>query len=306
MKKVLSLVLVLMLILTTVSCRPNTPSKNITSSDALSSEMPETTSEIQSAVCYHTITITQNITSATCDTNGYTGDVFCADCHALISNGTTISPIGHDTEIRNSKAATTSERGYTGDTYCKVCGVMTSLGQDIPPIQESIPIGKLKYTTDNGYVYIVDEGTDITDFSMKQQTQYVTHYFYNIELEILNLCNIEREKVGLAPLTWYEDAYYFTNTRAQEIYSKWDHKRPDGTDWHTVYTNADVLLTSCAENLAQQQGSNEIASMIVNAWMQSTKGHRESILNPNFTKVAIAVNYVEEDYTYYVAQHFFA
>ncbi len=305
MRNFLLSLLVLILIFTIIGCRPNTTQENASSPTSSKSEILENTSDAQTTVCPHTTTTIVNSITATCVANGYTGDTVCAVCNTIIANGTQITATGHDTEIRNRQDATTSSPGYTGDTYCKVCGIMTATGQAIPQIEETVPTGKVKYITDSGYEYTVDEGVDITDYSMKQQTSYITHKFNNIELEIFNLCNAEREKAGLAPLVWYEEAYCFTHTRAKEIYLKWDHKRPDGTDWHTVYSNANVILQSCAENLAQQRGGNDIAAGIVSAWMNSTSGHRESILNPNFTKVAITVNYVEDDYTYCVAQHFF-
>ena len=312
MKKFLALLLAFTLIFTIIGCRSNAPQNNTSStlsSDDLNQSPPDSldnsSSDMQSVVFPHYSTTTVNQTDATCVTNGYTGDTLCTACNTIIENGTQINAIGHDTEIRNRQDATTSSQGYSGDSYCKICGMLIATGEVIPPLQEVVPAGKIKYTSDNGYVYIVDKAVDITEYSMSQQTKYITHKFYNIELEIFNLCNAEREKAGLAPLVWYEEAYYFTHIRAEEIYLKWDHKRPNNSDWYTVYTNADVILQSCAENLAEQQGGNDIAEGVVDAWMTSTSGHRESILNPNFTKVAIAVNYVEDDYTYCVAQHFF-
>ncbi len=312
MKKFLALLLAFTVTFTIIGCRSNAPQDNTSStpsSDNPSQSAPnnydDLSSNTQHVVCTHYNTTTINRSDATCVTNGYTGDTICTVCNSIIENGTQINAVGHDTEIRNRQDATASSPGYSGDSYCKNCGVLITTGQVTPQIQEVVPAGKIKYTSDNGYVYIVDKNVNITEYSMSQQTEYITHKFYNIELEIFNLCNAEREKLDLAPLVWYEEAYYFTHMRAEEIYLKWNHKRPDNSDWYTVYTNADVILESCAENLAQQQGGNDIAAGIVDAWMNSTSGHRESILNPNFTKVAIAVNYVEEDYTYCVAQHFF-
>ncbi len=316
MRITLSLLLALILVFS-IGCRNNPTQENTNSTPSNNnntesipqlpdhSESDDVTSDISIPVCSHESTVIVNQSDATCTLNGYTGDTHCAMCNIVIKSGSTIPAVGHDTEIRNQQDATTSSPGYTGDSYCKICGVVTATGEEIPKLQETIPAGKVKYTTDNGYEYIVDENVNITEYSMKQQTKYITHKFHNIEVEIFNLCNVEREKAGLEPLVWYEEAYYFTHTRAEEIYLKWDHKRPDGTDWHTVYTHANVVLEKCAENLAKQQGGNNIAEGIVEAWMNSTSGHRESILNPSFTKVAISVNYVEDDYTYCVAQHFF-
>lgn len=308
MRRFISIFLIIFLILTTIGCRTTVLQET---SSAIQSSLPsynlsESSDSTQTAVCPHTVTNVINYQAPTCTDNGYSGDTLCTVCNMVLEIGTQTTASGHCTEIRNMQDATTSSQGYTGDTYCKICGILISSGQTTPILEEVIPKGKSKYTTDNGYVYIIDDGVDITEFSMRQQTKYITHNFHNIEMEIFNLCNAEREKAGLTPLVWYEEAYYFAHIRSEEIHLKWDHERPNGTAWHTVYTNADVLLQSCAENLAQQQGGTDVAASIVSAWMRSTSGHRESILNPNFTKVAIAVTYTEDDYTICVAQHFFS
>ncbi len=72
--------------------------------------------------CSHTHTTIRNATEATCTTDGYTGDTYCADCGVKLSSGTTISKTGHKGVTVNQKNATCGTDGYTGDTVCKYCG----------------------------------------------------------------------------------------------------------------------------------------------------------------------------------------
>ena len=69
---------------------------------------------------------------ATCTEDGYTGDLYCTDCGALLVKGEVIPATGHTPELRNQKDATFTEEGYTGDLYCAVCGELLQVGEIIP------------------------------------------------------------------------------------------------------------------------------------------------------------------------------
>ena len=110
----------------------------------------------------HGETVTKNQTAASCVRDGYTGDVHCKDCDALISTGETIKTTGAhgggtatcishakcdgcgreygekdpnkhgETVVKDAVEATCSKEGYTGDTYCKDCNVKLESGKAIP------------------------------------------------------------------------------------------------------------------------------------------------------------------------------
>ena len=309
MKKFLSSILIITIVFSLVSCRRITTTDEYFSTqsniESSQSSLPDYDYTSDPVICKHNNTTTVNYLDATCTAQGYTGDIVCNDCKKTIEIGSHVDAIGHDIEIINKIDATSSLAGYSGDHYCKTCGFIVTSGHETPKLQESIPTGKVKYTSDNGYVYIVDKNVDITTYSMQQQTQHIESQFRDIELEILELCNAERAKLGIAPLEWYEDAYYFAHIRADEIYHNWDHVRPNGFAWHTVYTDSNVILSGAAENLAQQVSNQNVALGAVEAWMDSTSGHRESILNPKFTKMTVAISYNTDTFVLCVAQHFF-
>ena len=101
--------------------------------------------------------------------------------------------------------------------------------------------------------------------------------------EVLDLVNAERAKYGLAALTWGSTCEAGAQTRAQEIISVYDHKRPDGSSWDTVCkpTNGGTA----GENLAA--GNTAVSpATVVQTWMNS-ESHRANILSDKFTKMAV-------------------
>ncbi|MBR6713377.1 MAG: hypothetical protein IKI76_10355 [Selenomonadaceae bacterium] len=109
-------------------------------------------------------------------------------------------------------------------------------------------------------------------------------------VEVLNLVNAERAKVGAAPLRLADDLQEESAIRAREIVEVFSHTRPDGSDCFTVMRNRG---RTCGENIAAGHAS---AQETVEQWMNS-EGHRENILNPNFRE--LGVGYAYEDYSTY-------
>ncbi|MBQ3443452.1 MAG: hypothetical protein IJG33_09425 [Selenomonadaceae bacterium] len=109
-------------------------------------------------------------------------------------------------------------------------------------------------------------------------------------VEVLNLVNAERARVGAAPLRLADDLQEESAIRAREIVEVFSHTRPDGSDCFTVMRNRG---RTCGENIAAGHAS---AQETVEQWM-SSDGHRENILNPNFRE--LGVGYAYEDYSTY-------
>lgn len=89
------------------------------------------------AKCYHIGTgrETINYKAATCIEKGYSGDIVCKECGAVVTKGIplveNLLKHGNNRELRNAKDATCTENGYTGDTYCNDCGWLVFLGKNI-------------------------------------------------------------------------------------------------------------------------------------------------------------------------------
>lgn len=106
------------------------------------------------------------------------------------------------------------------------------------------------------------------------------------EYEILSLVNQERVRNGLEKLSWGDTCAGAAEIRAEELVKLYSHTRPDGTPWSTACEAPDNGAThSEGENLVVGNAAVSPETAVA-AWMNSEK-HRENILNPNFTKLAV-------------------
>ncbi len=95
--------------------------------------------------------------------------------------------------------------------------------------------------------------------------------------EVLRLVNIEREKVGVAPLTMDQDLLDAAMQRAAETALYVSHTRPDGSSCFTVSKKAR------AENIAAGQAT---PAAVVESWMNSP-GHRTNMLSRSSTTIGV-------------------
>lgn len=106
------------------------------------------------------------------------------------------------------------------------------------------------------------------------------------EYEVLSLVNQERVRNGLEKLTWGDTCADAAETRASELVDLYAHTRPDGSSWDTA-CDAPSGTTRYVEGENLAAGNSSVSpETTVAAWMNSEK-HRENILNPNYTKLAV-------------------
>ena len=122
------------------------------------------------------------------------------------------------------------------------------------------------------------------------------------EREVLDLVNAERAKAGLGALSWGATCEGAAKTRAQELVASYSHTRPDGTAWSTACP-IPASGGASGENLAA--GNAAVSPQtVVATWMNSPE-HRENILNPEFTKLAVGFVFEPSaQYQTYWAQYF--
>ena len=119
--------------------------------------------------------------------------------------------------------------------------------------------------------------------------------------DILTMTNAERERVGVEPLVWDETLAYCAAVRAAELpqltyEQNRNHLRPDGSEWYTV--NADIMY---AENISYGQKS---AEEVFDDWLNSSSGHYEHMINPEYRTFAVALYQTENGYKYYWIEEF--
>ena len=119
--------------------------------------------------------------------------------------------------------------------------------------------------------------------------------------DILTLTNAERQRVGVAPLVWDTTLAYCASVRAAELplltyEQNRNHLRPDGSEWYTV--NEEVMY---AENIAYGQRSEE---QVFNEWLNSSSGHYEHMIDPDYKTFAVALYVTDSGYSYYWIEEF--
>jgi len=135
---------------------------------------------------------------------------------------------------------------------------------------------------------------DKTKVSTTKKTLSRTEY----AAEVIRLVNAERGKRGLSSLKNSSVAEQAASIRAKEISGKFSHTRPNGKKFHTVITDMGYRSKYRGENLARGQASPQ---QVVDDWMDST-GHRENILDADFTHIGVACYYIDDGsyYNYWV------
>lgn len=244
--------------------------------------------------------------SATCTSTGYTGDEVCTVCGVTVKTGTSIAKKEHNPVTKNAKAASCVD-GYSGDVYCSYCNMKISDGYVLPATQEheTCLMNRVHATTEReGYsgdivcevCKTVTEYGHVTD-KLPIQPDY--EHFPELEAEMLELFNNARAEQGVHVLQWDSVVHAAAYNRVREYVwwlenqpHPWPHHRPDGSPFDTALYDVGVSYTHKAENLT---GGLTLEDMFM-GWMNSTLGHREAILNSDFTYVSICIIRVENIY----------
>jgi hypothetical protein len=124
---------------------------------------------------------------------------------------------------------------------------------------------------------------------------------WQMNIDVLALCNAEREANGVEPLTTRQDLWEeVAMVRANECTVYFNHTRPNGTSCFTAYDEAGIWSGYKGENIAAGQTD---AEDVVNSWMNSS-GHRANILSGNYTVLATGYAVVNSGYSKYYCQNF--
>ncbi|MFC7439822.1 CAP domain-containing protein [Laceyella putida] len=125
----------------------------------------------------------------------------------------------------------------------------------------------------------------------------------DIEKEVIQLVNQEREKRGLAKLAISEQVSRVARKKSEDMkeHHYFSHESPTYGSPFEMLQRFGVRYTMAGENIAAGQTT---AEQVMESWMNS-EGHRANILNPDYTH--IGVGYVKGgDYGVYWTQQFIA
>lgn len=136
--------------------------------------------------------------------------------------------------------------------------------------------------------------------SVRTKADVDTSTYASVVDEIISLTNAQRQANGLNPLTHLPSVDVAATIRAQESTQVWSHTRPDGSNFSTVFEDVGLNYSGMGENLGNVDALN--AEKVVEAWMAST-GHKENILNEQFTGIGVGIA-KGSDGRYYYTQLF--
>jgi uncharacterized YkwD family protein len=104
--------------------------------------------------------------------------------------------------------------------------------------------------------------------------------------QVINLVNQERAKAGLQALSSDSALTGMALEKAKDMYNSnyFDHNSPKYGSPFNMMNSFGIRYSYAGENIAKGQRSPQ---EVMNSWMNSA-GHRQNILNPNFTKIGVA------------------
>lgn len=140
-----------------------------------------------------------------------------------------------------------------------------------------LPSGKMAtgFHTIDAVSYYFDDNGVLSDDTIAKKTEY--------EQKVITLINEIRAKENLKPLTYTVALSRAASVRAEEISLKFDHIRPDGSEWYTVFEEVNQDIDGTGENIARNLNTPED---VVAGWMDSV-AHKENILNPKFRFIGV-------------------
>ena len=113
-----------------------------------------------------------------------------------------------------------------------------------------------------------------------------TPFVTDMVAKVVELCNQERARLGIPPLTLTaqlaEVAQFKADDMADNLY--FDHFAPNGDGPKELLEQFEMPYLHCAENLHKGSFTPQEA---VDSWMSSTTGHRETILSSRYTEIGV-------------------
>ncbi len=109
--------------------------------------------------------------------------------------------------------------------------------------------------------------------------------------EAYEILNTVRKDEGLKELKWDQDLSECALIRAEEIAVSFDHTRPSGAQWYTLYPG--MLL---GENIGK---GSEHADMVMEDWLKN-QPDRENFLCDGFTRTALGLFRDDKGQCYWV------
>jgi len=111
----------------------------------------------------------------------------------------------------------------------------------------------------------------------------------SLEEQVVRLCNAERAKQGLAPLTLNWQVARVARYKSDDMRDRsyFSHTSPTYGSPFDMLKRFNVPYTTAGENIAKGQTT---AQAVVTAWLNS-EGHRKNIMNASFTEIGVGYSH---------------
>ena len=121
-----------------------------------------------------------------------------------------------------------------------------------------------------------------------------------IENEVIRLVNVERSKNGLAGLKANWQLCRVARYKSEDMRDKnyFSHTSPTFGSPFDMIKNFGICFSAAGENIAMGQ---QTPSSVMTSWMNST-GHRQNILNTNYTEIGVGIAKSSNGGIYWVQQ----
>lgn len=118
--------------------------------------------------------------------------------------------------------------------------------------------------------------------------------------EVLRLVNEKRAELGIKMLSGSEGLNRAADIRAEEIFRNFDHVRPDGSGWYTIYAEVGVAPGYMGENIAAGRST---PAEVFDQWMNSPD-HYANMISENYTYMGVGYFETDSEYHHYWVQLF--
>ncbi len=169
----------------------------------------------------------------------------------------------------------------------------TTMAADSYTVEPGDTLWKIALKTTTGVSELIEANPQLSNPNLiypGQKINIVINEEYNQEQEVIRLVNKERAEVGLPALKYDWELARVAKYKSRDMNNVgyFSHNSPTYGSPFTMMKDFGISYKSAGENIARGQAS---AEEVVNAWMNSP-GHRENILNEDFTH--IGVGYVDD------------
>ncbi len=118
----------------------------------------------------------------------------------------------------------------------------------------------------------------IAEDRAQQEAELEKQNLLALEREILRLVNVEREQRGIPPVAWNQGLHSGARTHSQNMQAR-----------GYLYHDTGGMFAECCYGASHVSSIHATAHATVQAWMSSTTGHREILLDPRYSAAAVGV-----------------